>query len=63
MEDSIMLRYFKGEVTKAYGIFQEKAPGDEPLALSSMLGKQDGRTEGSQYPNFLRAAARVEYGI
>ena len=63
MEDSLLLRYWKGVVAKAYSTFQEKLPGEEPPELSSMLEKQDGRIEGSKYPNLLQASVRDDYGI
>jgi hypothetical protein len=63
MEEGLMLRYWKGVVAKAHSTFQEKLPGEEPPELSSMLERQDGRIEGSKYPNLLQAAVRDDYGI
>jgi hypothetical protein len=63
MEDSLLLRYWKGVVTKAYSTFQEKLPGEEPPELTAMLSRQDGREEGSKYPNLLQASVRDDYGI
>lgn len=63
MEDSLLLRYWKGVVAKAYSTFQDKLPGEEPPELTAMLSTQDGREEGSEYPNLLQAPARDDYGI
>ena len=63
MEDSLSLRYSKGVVAKAYSTFQERLPDEEPPQLTSMLSTQDGRDEGSQYPNLLQASARDDIGI
>lgn len=58
-----MLRYWKGVVAKAYEAFQESLPGEEPHELTSMLLNQDGRMEGSRYPNLLQPSVRDDYGI
>lgn len=63
MEDSLLLRYWKGVVSKTYSTFQEKLPGEEPPELTAMLCAQDGREEDSEYPNLLQASARDDYGI
>ena len=63
MEDSLLLRYLKGVVAKAYMTFQEKLPGEEPPELTSKLCETDGRDEDSEYPNLLQAAVRDDYGI
>jgi hypothetical protein len=63
MEDSLLLRYWKGVVAKAYEAFQQKLPGEEPPEISLTLSMQDGRTEDSKYPNLLPASAREDYGL
>lgn len=63
MEEGLLLRYWKGVVTKAFSTFQEKLPGEEPPELLLTLEKQDGRIEGSKYPNLLQASVRDDYGI
>ena len=63
MEDSLLLRYWKGVVAKAYSTFQEKLPGEEPPEVTTMLSTQDGRDEGSEYPNLLQASVRDDFGI
>lgn len=63
MEEGLLLRYWKGLVAKAHLTFQEKLPGREPPELLSTLARQDGRVEGSRYPNLLQAAVRDDYGI
>lgn len=63
VEDSLLLRYWKGVVTKAYSTFREQLPDEGPHEMTLMLTNQDGRMEGSRYPNLLRAAVRDDYGI
>lgn len=63
MEDSLLLRYWKGVVAKAYEGFQQKLPDEQPPDICLMLSTQDGRTEHSRYPNLLSASAREDYGI
>jgi hypothetical protein len=63
LEDGLLLRYWKGVVSNAHSTFREKLPGEEPPELSSMLERQDGRIEGSKYPNLLQASVRDDYGI
>lgn len=63
MEDSLLLRYLKGVVAKAYSTFQEKLPNEEPPELTSKLSEADGRDENSEYPNLLQASVRDDYGI
>lgn len=63
MEDSLLLRYWKGVVGKAYEVFQQKLPDENPPELSMMLSTRDGRTEHSKYPNLLRASVRDDLGI
>ena len=58
-----MLRYWKGVVANAYSTFQEKLPNAEPPEITLTLHEQDGRIEGSRYPNLLEPASRDEYGI
>jgi hypothetical protein len=62
-EECLLLRYCKGVVEKAYATFQEKLPGEEPPESLSTLAQQDGRIEGSKYPNLLQASVRDGYGI
>ena len=63
MENSLMLRYWKGVVAKAYEAFQRKLPDERPPEICLMLLTQDGRTEHSRYPNLLHALAREDCGI
>jgi hypothetical protein len=63
MEDSLLLRYLKGVVAKAYLAFREKLPDEEPPELTSKLCETDGRDEDSAYPNLLQASVRDGYGI
>ena len=63
MEDSILLRYWRGVVAKAYEGFPQKLPDENPPELCFALETQDGRTEDSEYPNLLHASTREEYGI
>lgn len=63
MEDSLLLRYWKGVVDNAYSTFQDKLPDEEPPELTLKVCTHDGRTEGSMYPNLLQASAREDCGI
>jgi len=63
MEDSLLLRYWKGVVANAYSTFKEELPDEEPPETSLTFWEQDGRIEGSRYPNLLQASAREDCGV
>jgi hypothetical protein len=42
---------------------ERKVPKGEPPVLTSLALLEDGRSEGSKYPNLMVPAAREHYGI
>lgn len=50
-------------MAEACADFERRIPKCEPPALAALASLEDGRSEGSKYPNFMVPAARESYGI
>lgn len=57
------LRYWKEVIADVYSDFSAKLPDAELPTLAMRASWEDGRTEGSRYPNLLLREAMEEYGI
>lgn len=57
------LRYWKDIVAEACMAFERRLPKCEPPILTAMALLEDGRSEGSEYPNFMLPSTRDRYGI
>ena len=61
--EGVRLRRWGAIVAEAYADLEKRIPGFEPPVLTSLALLEDGRAEGSKYPNLMVPAARVYYGI
>ena len=57
------LRYWRNVIEKAYADFQVGFSGYGPTLLVSLAFGADGRTEDSNFPNFIIPAERERYGL
>lgn len=62
-EQTATLVYWWKVVSNAHASYKDKFPDFEPPLLSSLSLLEDGRTEGSKYPNLLSPQARAGLGI
>jgi len=63
LEESAQLWCWKEIVAQACVDFERRIPKCEPPILAALALLEDGRSEGSKYPNFMVPAARESYGI
>ena len=63
LEEAAHLWYWKQVVAEACADLERKVPKNEPSVLTSLALLEDGRSEGSKYPNLMVPAAREHYGI
>ena len=63
LEESAQLWCWKEIVAEACADFERRISKCEPPILAALALLEDGRSEGSKYPNFMVLAARENYGI
>lgn len=63
LEEGAQLWCSKEVVEEACDDLERKLPKREPPVLTSLALLEDGRSEGSKYPNLMVPAAREYYGI
>lgn len=63
LEEGAQLWCWKQVVADACADLERRVPKSEPPVLTSLALLEDGRAEGSKYPNLMVPAAREYYGI
>jgi hypothetical protein len=63
LEEGAQLWYWKQVVAEAYADLERRIPKFEPPMLTMLASLEDGRFEGSKYPNMMVPAARQSYGL
>ena len=62
-ENSAKMRHWKQVVEKLYLELAAKLPNVKTPTLARRVAGEDGRVEGSQYPNLILPWERQQYGI
>lgn len=62
-ERGTKLRFWKQIVEKHHLDFVARLPAGETPTLAVLVQHEDGRTEGSQYPNLIPSGEREQYGL
>lgn len=63
VEGDTKLRHWKRIVGTLYLDFVERLPEAKAPTLGLLARREDGRVEGSRYPNLIHPWERVQYGI